>query len=80
MNNWLAPTRCLVFLSLWRMFYETANAPREPAVQYLIQRSPPEEALDPLRQAWGDRAVKKFAAIQHRNWQRWNEAMFEKVN
>jgi len=80
MNNGLEPVRLIVFLATWRMFYETANAHRQPAVQYLIQRSQPEETLDPLRQAWGDKAVKKFAALQQRNWQRWNAAMFEKVD
>jgi len=80
MNSGLEPLRWIVFLALWRMTYEMANAPRDPDVHYLIQRDPPEERLDALRQDWGNKAARNFALAQHKNWQRWNEAMFEKVN
>jgi hypothetical protein len=80
MNSGLEPVRWIVFLTLWRMTFEMANAPSEPAVHYLIQRDPPGEKLDALRQAWGNKAARNFALAQHKNWQRWNEAMFEKVN
>ncbi len=79
MNNGLEPLRWIVFLALWRMTYEVANAPRETPIHYLIQLDTPKESLDALRQAWGMKAARNFALAQHKNWQRWNEAMFEKV-
>jgi hypothetical protein len=80
MNSWLAPTRWLIFLALWRMSYETANvnSSNAPVKSYLVQRNPPEEADNPIQREWAKKAVSQYAAAQEKKWQRWNEAMFER--
>ena len=80
MNSWLAPTRWLIFLALWRMSYETANvnSSNESVKSYLVQRNPPEEADNPIQREWAKKAVRQYAAAQEKKWRRWNEAMFER--
>lgn len=80
MNSWLAPLQWLVFLTLWRMSYETANVGKRPAAEksFLIEGSPSEEARNPHEKEWTEKAVKKYADAQEKKWQRWNEAMFER--
>jgi len=80
MNNLLSPTQWLVFLVLFRTVYEAASirGPTYP-VYYLIQKEPAEEKVFPQQKAWADKAIQRYAAAQEKKWQRWNEAMFEKV-
>jgi hypothetical protein len=78
MNSGLEPVRWIVFLALWRMTYETANAPPKPAVQYLIQSSLAEEAPLPRQSEWTDKAIQSYAFAQGKKWQRWKEALFER--
>jgi len=80
MNSWLAPLQWLVFLTLWRMSYETANISKHstPEKSFLIEGSPPEKAQNPREKEWMEKAVKKYADAQEKKWQRWNEAMFER--
>jgi hypothetical protein len=82
MNNWFSPVQWLVFLSLWRMSYETANVNRTTLTEksYLVERSSTEETITPREQEWADKAVNRYAASQEKKWQRWNEAMFERSN
>ena len=79
MNNMFLQLRWLLFLSLWRMSYETANANRHTTAEksYLIEKDPPEETRNPREKEWTEKAVKKYADAQEKKWQRWNEAMFE---
>lgn len=79
MNSSLEPVRWIVFLALWRMTYEVANAPPKPTVHYLIQREYPDEAPLQLQNEWADKAVRRYTLAQRKKWQRWQEAMFEKV-
>jgi len=80
MNSWLAPVYGLLFLALWRMVYEAANAgtstPSSP-VSLQPQTYQP-EAQNPLQKEWADKAVKHYTESQEKKWQRWNEAMFER--
>ncbi|WP_041917614.1 hypothetical protein [Dehalococcoides mccartyi] len=80
MNSWLAPLQWLVFLTLWRMSYETANVGKPSASEksFLIEGSPPEEVRNPHEKEWTEKAVRKYADAQGKKWQRWNEAMFER--
>ncbi len=80
MNSWLALLQWLVFLTLWRMSYETANVGKRSAAEksFLIETSPPEEVRNPREKEWTEKAVKKYADAQGKKWQRWNEAMFER--
>jgi len=82
MNSWLDPVRWLLFLALWRMSYDTANirSPTASMASCLIQREadPASEAATPPEQEWADKAIRKYAAVQDKKWQRWNEAMFER--
>ncbi|QBX63315.1 hypothetical protein [Dehalococcoides mccartyi] len=80
MNSWFAPLQWLVFLSLWRMSYETANINRTNAVEksFLIERTIPEEAVNQREKEWTEKAVKNYTDAQEKKWQRWNEAMFER--
>jgi hypothetical protein len=70
---------CLLFVGLWRMVYEAANAntPESPPVPLMPQTYQP-EAQTQLQKEWAAKAVKKYAEVQERKWQRWNEAMFER--
>jgi len=79
MNSFAMMMRCLVFLALYRMSYETANirSPMSP-VQYLIQKETPEDNITSQQKAWSEKAVQKYSAAQGKKWQRWNEAMFER--
>jgi len=80
MNNSLAPVQWLIFLSLFRMSYEFSNAGKpSPSAQYLIEKDIPGETLETRQQEWANKAVKRYAAAQDKKWERWNEAMFEKV-
>ncbi|MEA4879713.1 hypothetical protein SDC9_35232 [bioreactor metagenome] len=80
MNSWVAPLQWLVFLTLWRMAYETANVGKRSTVEksFLIERSSSEEVQNPREKEWTEKAVKKYADAQEKKWQRWNEAMFER--
>lgn len=80
MNSWFALLQWLVFLSLWRMSYETANINRTNAVEksFLIERTIPEEAVNQREKEWTEKAVKNYTDAQEKKWQRWNEAMFER--
>jgi len=80
MNSGLESVRWIVFLSLWRMTYETANAPPKPAVHYLIQRNPPEEAPLLRQSEWANKAIQSYTAAQEKKWQRWKEALFERAD
>jgi hypothetical protein len=81
MNNWLEIMRYLFFLTMYRMSYEAANAGREPPVRsFLIEKDPLGPIITPRQREWSDKAIQKYAAAQGKKWQRWNEAMFEKVN
>ena len=82
MNSWFLQLRWLLFLALWRMSYETANANRHITVEksYLIESNDLEEARNPREKEWTERAVKKYADAQEKKWQRWNEAMFERLD
>ena len=82
MNSWFAPLQWLVFLALWRMSYETANANRHTASEksYLIETNDLEETHNPREKEWTEKAVKKYADAQEKKWQRWNEAMFERLD
>ena len=82
MNSWLDPVRWLLFLALWRMSYETANVnrPNASVKSYLVQRNSPEEADNPIQREWAKKAVSQYAAAQEKKWQRWNEAMFERLD
>ena len=80
MNSGLEPVRWIVFLALWRMTYETANAPPKPEVHYLIQRSLPEEAPLPRQSEWANKAIQSYTAAQEKKWQRWKEALFERAD
>jgi hypothetical protein len=71
---------CLLFLGLWRMVYEAANAGApdpSPPVSLALQTYQP-EAQTQLQKEWAARAVKKYAEAQEKKWLRWNEAMFER--
>jgi len=61
------------------MTYEMANAPPNPPVHYLIQSSYPDETLFQRQNEWADKAVRRYTLAQKKKWQRWQEAMFEKV-
>ena len=65
---------------MWRMSYEMANFHRSDAAgqSYLIERNPPEVAVNPRQQEWAEKAVRRYAAAQDKKWQRWNDAMFER--
>lgn len=80
MNSWFAPLQWLVFITLWRMSYDTANINRPNTVEksYLVERTSPEEAGNPREKEWTEKAVKKYADAQEKKWRRWNEAMFER--
>ena len=81
MNNGLIIMRYLFFLTLYRVSYETANAGREPqARSFLIEKAPSGQIANPRQKEWSDKAIQKYAASQGKKWQKWNEAMFEKVN
>jgi len=82
MNSSLAPVQYMVFLALFRMSYEiTSIRKQSPAqISYLIQRDTPDEPINARQKEWADKAIQKYAAAQDKKWQRWNEAMFEKVN
>ncbi|MDD5703461.1 MAG: hypothetical protein PHU23_15610 [Dehalococcoidales bacterium] len=80
MNSGLEPVRWIVFLALWRMTYETANAPPKPEVHYLIQRRLTEEAPFPRQTEWANKAIQSYTAAQAKKWQRWQEALFERVD
>ena len=82
MNNRFSPVQWLVFLALWRMSYETANVNRHTTTEksFLIERNPPEETRNPREKEWADKAVTKYADAQEKKWQRWNEAMFERLD
>ena len=81
MNSWLVITRYLFFLTLYRVSYEAANAGREPPPRsFLIEKDPLGPIATPLQKEWSDKAIQKYSAAQGKKWQRWNEAMFEKVN
>ena len=80
MNSWLAPVYGLLFLALWRMAYEAANAGTS---RPLIQASPRQEnyqpeAQTPIQKEWAEKATKRYAEAQEKKWQRWNESMFER--
>jgi hypothetical protein len=80
MNSWLAPVYGLLFLALWRMVYEAANAGTpalSPSESLQLQTYQP-EAQTPLQKEWADKAVKRYTEAQEKKWQRWNEAMFER--
>jgi len=80
MNSWVDSLQWLVFLALWRMSYETANINKPPdsVKSFLIEKTPPTEAVNPREKEWTEKAVKKYAEAQGKKWQRWNEAMFER--
>ena len=80
MNSWLAPVYGLLFLALWRMAYEAANAgTSHPSFQASLQSETNQpEAQIPLQKEWAEKATKRYAEAQEKKWQRWNEAMFER--
>ena len=82
MNNMFLQLRWLLFLALLRMSYETANANRHATSEksYLIESNPLEEAHNPREKEWTEKAVKKYADAQEKKWQRWHEAMFERLD
>jgi hypothetical protein len=81
MNSWLVITRYLFFLTLYRVSYEAANAGREPPPRsFLIEKDPLGPIANPRQKEWSEKAIQKYTASQGKKWQRWNEAMFEKVN
>jgi len=81
MNSWLVITRYFFFLTLYRVSYEAANAGKEtPVRSFLIEKAPSGQIASPRQKEWSDKAIQKYAAAQGKKWQKWNEAMFEKVN
>jgi hypothetical protein len=63
----------------FRMFYEmTLCEDSLVQISYLIQRDTPDEPIMPSKE-WRIKPS-EYAAAQDKKWQRWNEAMFEKVN
>ena len=79
MNDLFAPIQWMIFLALWRMSYETANA-RSPTPQnpsFLVQRDLQPDSLPASQKEWAEKAVKRYADAQEKKWRRWNEAMFE---
>jgi len=82
MNNWLSPLQWLVFLTLWRMSYETANINRVTSAgkSYMVEKPSVETTASPREKEWTEKAVRKYAEAQGKKWQRWNEAMFERLD
>ena len=80
MSSWLAPVYGLLFLALWRMVYEAANAgtPTSSLSESLQPQNHQLEAQTPLQKEWAEKATKRYAESQEKKWQRWNEAMFER--
>jgi len=82
MNNWLSPLQWLVFLTLWRISYETANINKAASDEksYPVEKPSLETTANPREKEWTERAVRKYAEALGKKWQRWNEAMFERLD
>ena len=81
MNNGLIIMRYLFFLTLYRLSYEAANTSKEPPTRsFLIEKDSLGPIANPRQKEWSDKAIQKYAAAQGKKWQKWNEAMFEKIN
>ena len=39
--------------------------------------SPRQTPINPLQKEWSDKAVRRYAEAQEKNWRNWNKAMFE---
>ncbi len=39
--------------------------------------SPRQPFINPRQKAWSEKAVRRFAEAQEKQWRNWNEAMFE---
>jgi len=50
----------------------SANAETRP-----INETPRAIAITPCQKEWAEKAVKRYAEVQEKKWQHWNEAMFE---
>jgi hypothetical protein len=79
MNELFAPVQWLLFLALWRMSYETANArsPTPLEKSFLVQKDSTPVDLSAAEKEWSEKAVKSYADAQEKKWRRWNDAMFE---
>ena len=45
----------------------------------LIKKTQKPIAITLQQRAWSEKAVKRYTEAQEKKWQKWNEAMFEKV-
>jgi hypothetical protein len=82
MNNLFLPAYWVLFLMLWRMSYEVANVPSTTSAEksYLLDTVSKEDRLTSAEKEWAAKATQKYADTQEKKWQRWNEAMFERLN
>lgn len=39
--------------------------------------SPQQTPINPRQKEWAEKAVRRYAEAQEKNWRNWNEAMFE---
>jgi hypothetical protein len=71
----------VVMAALVRACYELSRERGSRAEITSDQRSNPLAAttLTDQQRVWAERAVQKYAEAQDKKWQRWNEAMFERV-
>lgn len=75
----------VVMAALLRTSYEFSkpSRPYSKEVGLLTETHPvngiPEPFITPQQREWAEKAVKNYAQSQEKKWQRWNEAMFEKV-
>ncbi len=79
MNSWLMLYQ-LFFLTLYRMVYDMASTgtppPKDVSVYYDVGSQP--AVPSQIQNEWAEKAMKRYAESQWKNWQRWNEAMFER--
>ncbi|WP_324664282.1 hypothetical protein VLL09_04910 [Dehalococcoides mccartyi] len=76
----------MVMAALLRYSYElsgpTSNSSKE--IRLFADTLPNKEvpkpiSITPQQREWAEKAVNNYAQSQEKKWQRWNEAMFEKV-
>ena len=48
-----------------------------PAKKNPADGSPQQSPVNPRQKEWVEKAVKKYAEAQEKQWRNWNEAMFE---
>jgi hypothetical protein len=76
----------MVMAALLRTSYEMSRSNSKPseevtafAYTYPVKEMLKPSTLTPQQKEWAEKAEKNYTRAQEKKWQRWNEAMFERV-